>query len=250
MKKSFLLVLSLFVSTAINAKIIKKEYNAYSVWVDCETRSPVMVFANAGVDKGNIGRKENFDYAPALNMHCQQTSRSPYSGRFKEGTYHRGHLVNANLFDGSRQLMDETFYMVNIVPQNSVSNLGAWKQTEVIQECWRGDSDAGKPGEIMMFAGPLYTNSNNDHFLSSHGVPTPDYLWKLLIGKNRYAAWIIPNDRTATKDALDSFLVSINQLERSVGFKLGINENEYDKDYKPAPGEVGVNSFCFNNLRD
>ncbi len=250
MKKNLVLILSLVVSATSHAEIIKREYSAYSAWIDCDSRSPVMVSTSAGVDQGNIKRRDAFDYDPALDSRCQQTSRKPYSGKFEDGSYHRGHLVNANLFDGSRQLMDETFYMTNIVPQNSVSNIGAWKQTEVIQECWRGDKGVGTAGTIMMFAGPLYSDPSNDYFLNSHGVRTPEYMWKLLISNQRFAAWVIPNDRTATKKNLDSFLVSINQLEQRIGFRLGLDEQMFDKNYKPALGEVGVNSFCFKNLRD
>ena len=250
MKKSLLLFLGLVVSTTSHAEIIKREYSAYSAWIDCDTRSLVMVSTSAGVDQGNIERRDAFDYDPGLDARCQQTNRKPYSGKFEEGSYHRGHLVNANLFDGNRQLMDETFYMTNIVPQNSVSNIGAWKQTEVIQECWRGDEDAGKAGKIFMFAGPLYSDPSNDHFLRSHGVRTPEYMWKLLISDQQFAAWVIPNNRTATKENLDNFLVSINELEHQIGFKLGLDDEMFDKDYKPALGLVTVNSFCFNNLRD
>lgn len=250
MKKTLLLVIGLIVSATSHAEIIKREYSAYSVWIDCETRSPVMVSTSAGVDLGNIERRDAFDYDPGLEARCQQTSRRPYSGKFEEGSYHRGHLVNANLFDGNRKLMDETFYMTNIVPQNSVSNFGAWKQTEVIQECWRGDEDAGKANKIIMLAGPLYSDPSNDHFLKSHGVRTPEYMWKLLITDQQFVAWIIPNGRTAKNKFLDSFLVTINQLEQRIGFKLGLDDRMFDKNYKPLPGEVGVNSFCYDNLRD
>lgn len=250
MKKSLLFILGLFVTATSHAEIIKREYNAYTAWIDCDSRTPVMVSTSAGVDQGNVERIDAFDYDPGLDLRCQQTSRKPYSGKYEEGSYHRGHLVNANLFDESRQLMDETFYMTNIVPQNSASNMGAWKETEDIQECWRGDADAGKHSQIIMFAGPLYSDPSNDHFLKSHGVRTPEFLWKLLISEQRFAAWVIPNDQTAKKNNLDSYLVTINELEQQIGFKLGLDDQMFDKNYKPVPGEVGVNSFCFKNLRD
>ena len=103
--------------------------------------------------------------------------------------------------------------MTNILPQAANMNRGAWLLTEEIVECYR-DID-----ELMVIGGVIWgDNPDDDYFVKSHGVKTPDAFWKLIIrGKDRVIAWIVPNSKEATKKRLDQYLVSVEELEQRTG---------------------------------
>ena len=103
--------------------------------------------------------------------------------------------------------------MTNILPQAANMNRGAWYRTEKIVECYR-DID-----ELLVLGGVLWGNNpDDDYFLASHGVVTPDAFWKLILrGKDRVIAWVIPNSQDATQARLDAYLVSIQELEARLG---------------------------------
>ena len=92
-------------------------------------------------------------------------------------------------------------------------NRGAWYPTEKIIECYR-DID-----ELLVLGGVIWGNNpDDDYFLASHGVATPDAFWKLIVrGKDRVIAWVIPNSQEATQARLDAYLVSVQELEARLG---------------------------------
>lgn len=66
---------------------------------------------------------------------------------------------------------------------------------------------------MLSCAGSALTNY---HPLFIHGIRTPDFFWKTIITANpggglRAISWLIPN--SATLGSLDSYIVSINELE-------------------------------------
>jgi len=74
-------------------------------------------------------------------------------------------------------------------------NRGAWLLTEEIIECYR-DID-----ELLVIGGVIWgSNPDDDYFVQSHGVKTPDAFWKVVVrgsGKDeRTIAWIVPTRRT------------------------------------------------------
>ena len=103
--------------------------------------------------------------------------------------------------------------MTNILPQAANMNRGAWLLTEEIIECYR-DID-----ELLVIGGVIWGhNPADDYFVASHGVKTPDAFWKVIIrGKDRVMAWIIPNTQEATRKRLDTYVVSVEELEQRTG---------------------------------
>jgi len=75
----------------------------------------------------------------------------------------------------------------------------------------------------------------NDFFVTTHGVTTPDFWWKLLYRHDTkaFAAWILPNDKTAKASRLDDFLVTINELKARVDFAPDFEEIEESPAQKP-----------------
>ena len=106
-------------------------------------------------------------------------------------------------------------FMSNIVPQVSSFNRGIWLDAETVAECYRDIAP------VQVYGGVVYSDPSNDYFLSSHGIRTPEYLWKALIttdpatGAQKAIAWLIPN--TTGLGPLDSYIVSIAELEQRLG---------------------------------
>jgi len=70
--------------------------------------------------------------------------------------------------------------------------------------------------------------SANDYFLTSHGIPTPEYFWKVILSADKAIAWYIPN--RSDRASLDSYLVSITELEGKLGVAMvGIDAPESRK---------------------
>lgn len=206
-------------------QVLQIDYEGFTIWLDCSRRGPTKFRYIAQRDTGNNKRLSDFFLDPNIPKSCQQKSTKPYGF-----SYDRGHQVPANHLDSSPAAIRSTNFMTNILPQAANMNRGAWLLTEEIIECYR-DID-----ELLVIGGTIWgTNSEDDYFLESHGVVTPDAFWKVIIrgsGQNERAiAWIVPNSQEAIKRNLDQYLVSVEQLEKVIGEKLPVAD--YAKHDKP-----------------
>ncbi len=216
--------------TNSDSKLLKLDYEGFTVWVDCAERAPIKFRYNAQRDIGNAKRYKKFLFDPKVPSECQQFSTKSYGMG-----YDRGHQVPANHLDFSENAIMQSNYMTNILPQTSKMNRGAWLVTEEIIECYR-DID-----ELLVFGGVIWgTNTENDLFVESHGVRTPDAYWKVIIrGKStdeRVIAWIIPNTMDATKKNLDMYLTTVGEIEKLIGEKLPVAD--YSRTTKPSSSWV------------
>jgi endonuclease G len=207
-------------------KLLKLDYEGFTVWLDCEKRGPVKFRYNAQHDSGNEARASTFRLDPKVPKDCQQLSAAAYGNG-----YDRGHQVPANHLDASAEAIRQSNFMTNILPQVAQMNRGAWLRTEEIAECYR-DID-----ELLIIGGTLWGNNpTDDYFLQSHGVVTPDAFWKVIIrgsGQHEQAiAWIVPNAPNATKRNLDRYLVTIDELERITGETIPVAD--YAKHDRPS----------------
>lgn len=208
------------------ANIMKLDYEGFTVWLDCSKRGAVKFQYVAQHDTGNAARADDFYLDSNVPAECQQTSAKAYGNK-----YDRGHLVPANHLDSSETAIKATNTMTNILPQAANMNRGAWLATEVLIECYR-DID-----ELLVVGGVIWGNNpSDDYFLQSHGVATPDAFWKVVIrgtGQNERAiAWIMPNSQDATRKNLDSYLVTIDDIEKKTGEKIPVAD--YAKHDKPS----------------
>lgn len=209
-----------------NGKLLRLDYQGFTVWLDCARRGAVKFRYVAHRDSGNAARYDRFFLDPDVPAECQQTTADAYGHQ-----YDRGHLVPANHLDNSPEAIKATNTMTNILPQAANMNRGAWLATEEIIECYR-DID-----ELLVIGGVIWRNHpEDDLFVKSHGVATPEAFWKAVIrgsGADETAiAWIVPNSADATKRRLDDYLVAITDLERLTGEKLPVAD--YAKHDKPA----------------
>jgi len=217
---------TLLAADQANDKILKLDYQGFTVWLDCSHRGAVKYRYNVQHDNGNAKRYDQFFLDPNVPAECQQTSAKPYGHK-----YDRGHQVPANHLDYSNDAIKATNSMPNILPQAANMNRGAWLLTEEITECYR-DID-----ELLIIGGVIWgDNAEDDYFVKSHGVRTPDAFWKVIIrgsGQNERAiAWVIPNSQEATKKNLDKYLVTVDQIEKVTGEVIPVAD--YAKHEKPS----------------
>jgi len=176
------------------AEVICRDYEGFTIRLDCERRSASKFRYNAQRDQGDFKRHKRFYLDP-------------------DARYNRGHLVPANHLDNDAKAIKQSNYMTNILPQASNMNRGAWLRTEELIECYR-DID-----ELLILGGVIWgDDTTDDYFVASHGVTTPEAFWKLIIrGQDRVIAWIVPNTQAATRKRLDDYLVTVEELEQRTG---------------------------------
>lgn len=208
-------------------QILKLKYDGFTVWLDCSKHGAVKFEYEAHHDNGSEPRASSFYLDPNVPARCQQTSAKPYGHN-----YDRGHLVPANHLDDSKTSITETNAMTNILPQAANMNRGAWLRTEEIIECYRDIED------LTVIGGVIWGNNpSDDYFVQSHSVKTPNALWKVVIkngGKSEddVIAWIVPNSQNAKRAALDSYLVSVDDIEHTTKEKIPVVDST--KHNKPS----------------
>ena len=232
--------LCLFIGTAVfsvsYAEILELKYDDFTVWLDCDRRGATQFHYKAVADSGSHKRNPQFFIDPDVSKRCQQTVTSPYKRPNGDTRYDRGHLVPANHLDGSKRSINQTNFMPNILPQASNMNRGAWLHTEEIVECYRDL----EPLEV--WGGVIWGNNpEDDHFVNSHGVKTPDSFWKVIIRGDRGIAWIVPNSPKAKRRMLDKYLVSVEEIEALSGLFFDIPA---DQKSNPRSGSWPIPSGC------
>ncbi len=207
------------------------DYGGFKLLYDCDLKSAIRFEYKLGTDAGNFIRPATFNLDPHLPKNCsQQLSTNSYASVVTG--WDRGHLVASNHMDYDAAYLLSANYMTNIVPQLSSFNQGLWKETENIIECYRDLAP------IQVIGGVIYSDASNDFFVLSHGIKSPDYFWKTLItidSSNQTAtiSWLFPNQSAITN--LNSYIVSIEELERRVGSDLvGLDLASAIKKQKPS----------------
>lgn len=193
------------------------DYGFFLVNYDCRRRGYNYVIATATLDKGSKERYEEFSLEPAIEkMGCQnQLTTKPYRSPRGAEAFHRGHGNMSNLWDDSESYMEATNRMVNVVPQHGVQNTsGLWRELEMRVECSRDDVDT------IVYVGNLWgDDQTNDYFVDSHGIQTPDYLWRVHVYKNNPNigyAWIFPNNGNAKPRDDQKYRISLNGLRKNL----------------------------------
>lgn len=226
--KSVLFVLAMLLPGVALAQgdLRKIQYDGFTLWMDCERRGPAMFQYIAGADTGNEKKPTRF-YLDRDHLDCQQTATKTYSrgrdaGAFPVLTaYDRGHLVPANHFDGTPEHIAATNVMTNIVPQAAVMNRGAWLQTEMLIECYRDQSP------VYVLGGVIWgENTEDDYFLESHNIQTPDAYWKVIYTEPMgVLAWVVPNSTLATRSRARDYVVGLDEIQQQTGVTVQLPES-------------------------
>jgi len=220
-----------------------KHYRGYKIWLDCDKRAAVKFEYQVGLDKEDVDRDENESYRFDENLpqRCRQKVTDTYN-RYLPG-FDKGHLAPFNHMDVDPETAIETNFMVNILPQASAMNRGAWFQTEQITECFR---EYYPP--LTVIGGPIWGPSSR--LLEPHNVDVPEYFWKVIFHSEDSIAWIIPNNNDAKKQRLDKYLTSIAEIEQKTDIIIDVPDElknqkqstSWDIEYCDDHGPVGWRS--------
>lgn len=209
------------------------EYSAFDILYNCDKRGYDMFVYNTVKDTGSLDRYEKFSKEKRIPEKCSQTSTWPYKrGKNEAPTYDRGHGVHQNIFDHNKKILIESNFMTNIVPQESTQNRkGLWRHLEKVTECFRDEND------LYVIGGVIWGNdTSNDYFMKSHGVPTPDYLYKIIVFNHKYVySWIMPNTDEAKFENADKYLVTPNEIQKKVNYHIPIPTELKDVKEKTTP---------------
>lgn len=227
--------------------VYEKKYSGFTLKLQCDKK------AGAGYaigyhtilthDQGDLGTNRSYHNDPSVPDECQQQFQGRKmpsythpkcndSRRTKnKHCYDRGHIIAGNHMDGTSLTKTDARYVTNLLPQASGFNQspGSWKMTEEIIECHRNHQDVDR---LEVFGGMTYDDEENDFFIHSHGIPTPDVYYKVVVKhyKNSFTrpdviAWLMHNSIDDKKELLDvrypdGDLISVKKLKRVVNDPL------------------------------
>lgn len=231
-KLSMIAMVSILSGAAAAADLVTLKKDAFTLTYDCDLRSAVRYEYTLGKDQGSASRPGSFHLDPDLPDGCEGQFSSQAYAAVVPG-WDRGHLVTSNHMDMNNTTIKQANLMSNIAPQASHFNQGIWVQAENLVECYRDLAP------VQVVGGLVYEDDANDYFLESHGIPTPEYFWKVVItsepktGAPKAIAWLIPNSDDV--GALDEYILSISELEDRIGARsVQIDASPSVKAMKPT----------------
>jgi len=148
-------------------------------------------------------------------------SKSADWRNYKNSGYDRGHLCPAGDRRFSEYAYNETFYTSNISPQRKDFNAGVWNRLEQQIRQW-----CKKYGDLYVITGGVLETGLKD--IGDEDVAVPNSFYKIVFreGKNEIQALAFLFPHKESTKSLDSFLVSIDDLEKRTGIDFFENISE------------------------
>lgn len=189
----------------------------YAVIHRCSVKAPVAVFEHLTVAAmtGPAKRKDNFRPDPQVTPQCSATLADYATAG---NIYDRGHMAPAGNNTQNDNIMSESFFLSNMVPQVANNNRGIWKQLETWERQW-----AMAPGtDFYIISGGIYTPQ---HKVIGNGLGVPDYLYKVIIEKNSKTvqAYLMPNAPLPVAD-LPKYQTNMKTIEQYTGMKFNLGQ--------------------------
>lgn len=217
--------------------LIELDNGFYSILYNCEKKGYEHYHYITRPDTGNVKRKSGFFQDDRLPKNCQQYGTFTYKTPRKSPKFDRGHGVPANHMDFNKEASDSTNAFSNIVPHSATLNRqGLWRHTDKLIECNRNN------GPITVYGGVIWgDDKSNDYFVDSHGIETPDFLYKIIIKPTgERNAWVMPNNGVPKVTNADKYLVSVSYIESKTGVVFNL----------PSKDVVATKSFTLPNSCD
>jgi endonuclease G len=183
----------------------------------CSVKAPVAVFEHLTVAAmtGPAKRKDNFRPDPAVPAQCS-ASLADYATVGK--THDRGHMAPAGNNTQNDDIMSESFFLTNMVPQVANNNRGIWKQLETYERQW-----ATAPGtDFYIISGGIY---DQGHPVTGNGLGIPTRLYKIIIEKNsrKVQAYLMPNAPLPVAD-LPKYQTTMTAVEQATGMRFNLGQ--------------------------
>lgn len=194
-------------------------------------RSPVWVVYRAGGAERKVpGRR------PERFLVDRRTQARVLPDEYVQSGYDRGHLapnLAMALWHGT-DAQRQSFFMSNVVPQRPAFNSGSWRR---IEERIARNYPA-RFEEVWVVCGPV--SAEPLARLRPGGVAIPSALFLIVLdetdGRWRAQAFIVPQDAAGESDEWRNYRVSIDEIERRVGFDFFADL----PDAVEAPLEAGI----------
>jgi endonuclease G, mitochondrial len=152
-----------------------------------------------------VGRSENFIPDPELS----EGERAELSD-FRGSGYSRGHMAPAGDFTAGQTQMDQSFYLSNMVPQNSSMNEGIWASLEsATRSCTRS------LGSLYILTGPVFEGRSRT--IGPDKVAVPSSLYKVVVSGNQARAFIIPNRTLPQNSNFLRYETNVDEVQRAAG---------------------------------
>lgn len=173
---------------------------AYVMEYDLTRRSPAWVLEVLTAQQLRVTDKKGRD----VYQICPQLSedKQPKKSDFKGSGYAKGHLAAAANHRDHREHYEDTYLLINTVPQHPMVNTGVWNQIE--QKVRRIGLEHER---TVVYTGPLFVPSETKEgrremrysLIGESEIPVPTHFFKVIEtyheGKRGVAcAWIVPNE--------------------------------------------------------
>jgi endonuclease G len=183
----------------------------YAVIHRCSVKAPVAVFEHVTMAAmtGPAKRRDDFRADPAVHAECRATLQD-YAGR----PYDRGHMAAAANNTQSAEIMSESFFLSNMVPQNPNNNRGIWRQLEIWTRDW------AKGGDFYVISGAIY---DPGHLTIGNGVGVPTRLYKIIHDRRsgQTQAYMMPNGPLPVAD-LPKYQTTVPAVEQATGIRFNL----------------------------
>lgn len=202
-------------------------HEGYAVGYNAQTKTPAWVIESLSRDslaiKQKAERDDSFQPDPSIPLSISATVQD-----YSRSGYDRGHMAPAADFAASQDLMHESFYFTNMVPQNSNLNRGAWAKLEANVRYWAKQYDG-----VYVVTGPIYYKGQA---LGKAGtVYAPTHIYKAIYApkQNQAIAFIVPNQPTDWSK-MSGYATSVANLEKVAGINLFPNVSGSVKNSIPS----------------
>jgi endonuclease G len=187
----------------------------YAVIHSCAVKAPIAVFEHLtpAAMSGTATRRDDFRPDPQVTPNCSATL-ADYATVGK--THDRGHMSPAKNNTINAEIMSESFFLSNMVPQVANNNRGIWKQLEMQERQW-----AAAPGtDFYIISGGIF---DAGHARTGNGLGIPTRLYKIIIEKNskRVMAYLMPNSALPVAD-LPKYQTTVQAVEQATGLKFAL----------------------------
>jgi len=184
----------------------------YAIHYRYDTKTAEYVVEHVTIEgtTGSVKRKDDFRPDPAIPAQHQSTLKD-YAGN----PYDRGHLAPAGNNTQNEEVMSESFFLSNMVPQVPNHNRGIWKQLETFVRDWVVDNGM----DLYVISGTAY---NKEYKTIGEGrVGVPDQLWKVIVDRKegKAIAFIFPNTALPVED-LPKYATTVAEVEKLTGINF------------------------------